>query len=124
MMEKGQLVRLTKEVEGSKLEKGIVGFVIEHQGDKIAMMGLDEQGVILGAGIFAPDELEECDDAAFTEAKAKYDSRLEEAEFQSERGRLNMIRTVADETGFEVEDITRVIDVWERLHHDIAQTLR
>ena len=124
MMEKGQLVRLTKEVEGSKLEKGIVGFVIEHQGDKIAMMGLDEQGVILGAGIFAPDELEECDDEAFTEAKAKYDSRLEEAESQSEQGRLNMIRTVAEETGFEVEDITRVIDVWERLHHDITQTLR
>lgn len=123
-MEKGQLVRLTKEVEGSKLEKGTVGFVIEGHGDKVAMMGLDEQGVILGAGIFELGDLEECDDEAFAEAKKKYDTRLDAAEASSEQGRLNMIRTVADETGFEVEDVTQVIDVWERLHHDIVQTLR
>ncbi len=124
MMKKGQLVRIIKGLEGSELEKGTVGFVIEGHGEKIAVMGLDELGVILGAGIFEQEDLEECDDEKYLEAKAKYDSRLNAAEMASEQGRLNMIRTVANETGFEIEDITQVLDIWDRLHHDIVQTLR
>ena len=123
-MDKGQLVRITKGIEGSELQEGSVGFVIEGHGEKIAVMGLDELGVILGAGIFEQGDLEECDDEAYVEAKKKYDSRLDAAEAASAQGRLNMIRTIVAETGFDLDDVTRAIDIWERLHHEAASTLR
>lgn len=123
-MEKGQLVRLTQEVAGVPLAKDSICFVIERASDKIAIMGIDEEGVILGAGIVEESVLEPVEDDVWSSAKEKYDTRLNATERAAEQGRLNMIRTVADDTGLEVELVTKVIDAWDRLRHNIASNLR